>query len=220
MADFAILDYTNRLVFEDDDIAVLGFCHGPLLGNAGTTFVAVAAGTLTISNAHGHYRLGVGMYACVPSPASFAGRNCRALLATAKNYRGIFALGGPAEDGGRLRYIDGCSDTGLIQPLKRGDPCLNYLHFPSATRQTPHHHPSHRVGLVLAGEGLCHHGDKTTPMAPGSMWLIPAGAEHWFETAEATLRVVAFHPDSEFGPTDEDHQMLNATLTGAMRETL
>jgi mannose-6-phosphate isomerase-like protein (cupin superfamily) len=221
MLDFAILDYTDSVAFEDDDIAVLGFAGRQQLCTAGTTFVVVAGGALTLSNDTGHYQLGAGMYACAPASAAVTGRNCRALLVTAKHYRGIFALGGPAENGGRLRYIDGCSDTGLIQPLKRGDPCLNYLHFPGRTRQTPHHHPSHRVGLVLAGEGLCHHkganggasGDwRTTPMARGSMWLIPAGAEHWFETADATLRVVAFHPDSEFGPTDEDHQMLNATL--------
>jgi quercetin dioxygenase-like cupin family protein len=69
--------------------------------------------------------------------------------------------------------------------------------------------------LVYAGEGLCHTGAQTTPMRPGDMWFIPAGLEHWFETDEATLRVIAFHPDSEFGPTDESHQMLNATVTTA-----
>jgi hypothetical protein len=213
MADFAILGYTNAVDFEDDDIAVVGFSSGRrhYPKATGTTFVAVADGALTVNG----LRLEAGMYACAPEPATFEARDCRALLATAKGYRGMFALGGPVENSGRLRYIDGCSDTGLIQPLKCGDPCLNYLHFPGKTRQTPHYHPSHRVGLVFAGEGLCHTGARTTPMWPGDMWLIPAGLEHWFETDEATLRVIAFHPDSEFGPTDESHQMLNATLTAA-----
>jgi|HubBroStandDraft_3_1064219.scaffolds.fasta_scaffold06339_2 hypothetical protein len=212
--DFAILDYTNSVVFEDDDVAIAGLSHGRRQGPeaAGTTFVAVAAGALWVNER----RLDAGMYACAPEPAAFEGSpDCRALLATAKRYHGLFSLGGPIENSGRLRYIDGCSDTGLIQPLKLGDPCLNYLHFPGKTRQTPHYHPSHRVGLVYAGEGLCHTGAQTTPMRPGDMWFIPAGLEHWFETDEATLRVIAFHPDSEFGPTDESHQMLNATVTTA-----
>jgi quercetin dioxygenase-like cupin family protein len=211
MIDFAILDYTNAVAFEDDDIAVSGFSEGDFLVHTGTTFVVVARGALEVDG----YRVGAGMYACAPAPATFSGRGCRALLATVKRYQGIFALGGPVEKTGRLRYIDGCTDTGLIQPLKRGDPCLNALFFPVHTRQTPHYHPSHRIGTVLDGEGLCHHGDKVTPMRPGDMWLIPAGCWHWFETGKHSLRVVAFHPDSECGPTDETHQMLDATLVAA-----
>jgi hypothetical protein len=47
-----------------------------------------------------------------------------------------FALGGPCEAFGRLRYIDGCSDSLLVGPAVRGDPCLNHLHFPPGVSQT------------------------------------------------------------------------------------
>jgi quercetin dioxygenase-like cupin family protein len=211
MVDFAILEYTNEIAFEDADITVAGIEDGHWFARAGTSFVVTVRGQLYLNR--GHW-VREGMYASLPGPAVLGG-DCRAMVVTAKRYEGIFVLGGPVEQSGRLRYIDGCTDTGLIQPLRRGDPCLNALFFPARTRQTPHYHPSHRVGTVLDGSGLCHHGDKVTPMRPGDMWIIPAGCWHWFETAAEPLRVVAFHPDSEFGPTDESHQMLDATLTAA-----
>jgi mannose-6-phosphate isomerase-like protein (cupin superfamily) len=77
---------------------------------------------------------------------------------------------------------------------QRGDPCLNYLHFPAHTLQTPHHHPSQRGGLVYDGEGLCHTRAQTMVTRPGSMWLIPAGLEHWFQTNDSALRILAFIP--------------------------
>lgn len=199
----------NPVLFEGDKILASGFSGGVVERADGTTYVAVASGALT---ANGHL-LKTGMFAAIPGPAIFVAERCCAMLVTVKTYRGIFLLGGPIENGGRLRYIDGCTDTGLIQPLRQGDPCLNYLHFPAGIRQTEHHHPSHRIGLVFAGEGLCHHDDElVTPMRSGGIFIIPAGTPHRFETADHVLRIVAFHPDSEFGPTDESHQMLNATL--------
>jgi mannose-6-phosphate isomerase-like protein (cupin superfamily) len=220
MGDFAIFDSfaDNPVVFEDDELSAVGLSAAEEFRvNSGTVFVAVGSGKLWLNN----YLVGTGMYACAPAPAVVIARHCRALLATVKHYRGIFMVGGPLESGGRLRYINGCTDTGLIQPLRCGDPCLNYLHFPAAIRQDAHHHPSHRIGLVYSGQGLCH-SDKTTPlggstdritaMRTGGIFVIPAGTRHWFETSDETLRIVAFHPDSEWGPTDESHQMLNATL--------
>ena len=44
-------------------------------------------------------------------------------------YRGI-DLVGKVESTGRLSYIDGCTDTLLISPPRKGDACLNHLHFP------------------------------------------------------------------------------------------
>ena len=63
------------------------------------------------------------------------------------HYRAFFTIGGEIEDKGRLRYIDGCTDSLLIPPVKKGDPCLNHLHFPKNITQTPHTHPSHRIYL-------------------------------------------------------------------------
>jgi hypothetical protein len=45
------------------------------------------------------------------------------------------------------------------------------------------------------------------------LWCIEAGGEHKFSTPYGEeLQVIAFHPDSDFGPTDEDHPMLNRTI--------
>lgn len=215
MNQFAILDCGNRIVFEDREIAVIGLSGNvaPVdCGAVGTVFVAVAEGMVWL----GEYRLTAGMYAALPLAAAWTMRSFRgrALLVAVRNYAGVFSFGGPLESTGRLRYIDGCTDTGLIPPLRRGDPCLNALFFPPGIRQTPHRHPSHRVGLVFDGEGLCHTDGQTTPMRPGDLFVIPAGSRHCFETAGSAMRIVAFHPDSEVGPTDESHQMLAATLTG------
>jgi mannose-6-phosphate isomerase-like protein (cupin superfamily) len=198
----------NPTIFEDDDVCAVGFSGNRIKTETGTTFVAVASGELRLND----YLVGAGMYACMPGAVDLVAQQpCCALVATAKRYRGIFMIGGPLEDCGRLRYINGCTDTGLIQPLRCGDPCLNFLHFPAATSQDAHHHPSHRIGLVCGGEGLCHTPTSTVPLRSGGIFVLPAGTRHWFTTADAAMRIVAFHPDSEFGPTDESHQMLNAT---------
>jgi quercetin dioxygenase-like cupin family protein len=48
-------------------------------------------------------------------------------------------------------------------------------------------------------------------MEEGNIFIIPAGVLHHFETDGSQMDIVAFHPDSDFGPTDEKHQMLEAT---------
>jgi quercetin dioxygenase-like cupin family protein len=213
--EFAILERNNHTVFEDDEIAVCGLLGdffvdcGGMYGD-GTTFVAVADGELVINQ---EYRLYRGMYASLPAGHVLKGVNAIALIVHRKEYEGLFALGGPLEERGRLRYIDGCTDTGLIQPPKKGEACLNGLFFPPGIQQTRHYHPSHRVGLVYDGQGLCH-AHRTSPMRPGDLFIIPKRAWHGFETAGVGMRIIAFHPDSDFGATDESHQMLDATLTG------
>ena len=126
-------------------------------------------------------------------------------------------FGGPVEDRGRLRYIDGCTDSLLIPPVKRGNPCLNALFFPPNINQTPHTHPSFRAGLVIAGEGECVLEDKVVPLLPGQAFLIREDGLHSFRTSpEQSLTVIAFHPDSDFGPQDEDHPMINRTIVNGI----
>ena len=126
--------------------------------------------------------------------------------------RGLFQIGGPVEETGRLRYIDGCSDTLLIAPPMLGDPCLNLLHIPPGTHQTEHTHPSLRVGIVVDGAGVCRTPDGETPLTPGLVFAIRTDGRHSFHTEDTALRIVAWHPDSDFGPTHAQHPMLNRTL--------
>ena len=121
--------------------------------------------------------------------------------------------GGYMEETGRNRYIDGCSSSLLVMPPSRGDPCVNHLHIVAGTVQTEHHHPSDRVGMVVRGYGLaCHEAGPPLRLRPGLAWRLPAGERHHFETFDRALDVLVFHPDSAWGPTDEAHQMLDATI--------
>jgi len=45
------------------------------------------------------------------------------------------------------------------------------------------------------------------------IWIIPQGVVHSFHTADSgqELNVVAYHPDTDHGPEDETHPMLNRT---------
>lgn len=127
-----------------------------------------------------------------------------------------FQIGGPIERTGRLRYIDGCTDSLLIPPWRLGEPCLNLLHLPAGIEQTMHTHPSDRVGVVVRGRGQCVTPDGFTELAPGVLWRIPADALHRFRTEQNELLIVAWHPDSDYGPTHDDHPMIRRTLVGGV----
>jgi hypothetical protein len=136
----------------------------------------------------------------------------RGLVISRLGYRGLRQIGGPLEAEGRLRYIDGCSDTLLVCPPLLGEPCLNHLHIPAHTCQSIHTHPSVRIGAILKGRGECHTPQGVFPLQPGLAWYIPTGCLHSFVTTESSLDVVAWHPDSDFGPTHENHPMINRTI--------
>lgn len=127
-------------------------------------------------------------------------------------YNATFLVGGPIEEVGRLKYIDGCTDSLLIPPVKFGDACFNHLHFPPGINQTMHTHPSMRVGLVSAGEGECVTPYGNTPLFPGQIFIIHEEGQHCFKTFDRTMDVIAYHPDSDFGPKDEEHPMINRTI--------
>lgn len=151
-------------------------------------------------------------------------------------YKAMFALGGPLEQQGRLKYIDGCTDSLLIAPVKLGDPCFNHLHFPTGIDQTQHTHPSHRIGIVAKGSGLCKTPFGDLPLNTGDIFIIkewdglqyetgldgkqyPVG-QHAFQTFESSMDVIAFHPDSDFGATDEVHPMINRTIVDGVSASL
>lgn len=147
-----------------------------------------------------------------------AGGTCRVIVSQREGFRGVRAAGGPVEELGRLRYIDGCSDSLLACPPVKGDPCLNHLHFPDGIIQTEHWHPSTRAGTVARGVGWCETPAGLTPLVPGMAFHIPTGGLHRFITEAAPMDVIAYHPDTDWGPTDEDHPMVNRTWIGEGRK--
>lgn len=149
------------------------------------------------------------------------------------NFKAMNVVGGPIEPQGRLKYIDGCTDSLLIPAVKMGDPCLNHLHFPKEIIQTPHTHPTHRIGIVAKGNGTCVTPFGDLPLTEGMIFIIrewdgesesegldgsmyPVGT-HKFNTGESTMDVIAFHPDSDFGPTDIEHPMINRTFVDGVK---
>lgn len=183
------------------------------LPSEGTHYFFAHSGASALERgAAGTYPLGAGMFASVPGALVVNGTAGAGLVITHAGYDGLFQLGGPIEDKGRLRYIDGCTDSLLLAPPVLGDPCLNHLHIPAGTTQTRHVHPSIRVGMVVRGEGVCVTPERELSLHPGLAFMIPAEQLHSFHTKASSLDVVVYHPDSDTGPTHEDHPMLNRTL--------
>jgi hypothetical protein len=127
-------------------------------------------------------------------------------------YRGLFQVGGPVEADGRLCYIDNCRTTILVPPPRMGDPVFNYLVFPPKTEQTMHLHPTLRLGVVIDGSGECvTPASPRIPLTKGDVFCLPEGYQHCFYSGPQGMKVIAYHPDSDTGPTDQDHPMLNRT---------
>lgn len=179
------------------------------LDDEGTHFGFVFRGGSRLRTRWGAFDLVPGMFFSLPGGGSLEGGS--GFLVSSRHHRGMFMLGGPVEERGRLRYIDGCTDTLLLAPPRLGEPCLNLLHIPPHTHQSEHTHPSLRAGVIVSGRGRCRTRREIVELRPGTAFLIPAGVHHCFNTDREPLRVIAYHPDSDFGPTDEDHPMVNRT---------
>jgi mannose-6-phosphate isomerase-like protein (cupin superfamily) len=169
-----------------------------------------------LSTVDGDFPLKKGMYFSLPGGGSISGG--KGIIIERQGYKGLFTLGGPIEQRGRLKYIDGCTDSILVPPVKLGDPCLNVLYFPANTNQTEHTHSSVRMVIVVKGTGECiTYADITSekeyiPLKPGTIFVVRENQVHAFRTFDSEMVVVAYHPDSDFGPQDENHPMLNRTI--------
>lgn len=196
------------------------FCHPPgevtALEEGSTHYGYVLEGECTVTERGRRVSAGPNTFFCVAGAARLEGLG-RCVVSTRFHYKGLTLFGGEVEDWGRLEYIDGCTDTLLIAPVKRGEPCLNALYFPPATHQTRHVHPSVRCGVVVSGEGTCKTLSGDYPLAKGTVFFLPPETYHAFHTGDvpvagrSALTVLAFHPDSDFGPTDAQHPMINRT---------
>lgn len=183
--------------------------------DGGATYGFVMQGAVRVSpnSSDEAYKLVEGQWFHFPDGLTLTLDDETRVVVTQKvGFRGVTAVGGPIEELGRLKYIDGCSDTLLVCPPLLGDPCFNHLHFPKEIDQTEHNHPSNRSGGIARGRGECITPYGDTPLIPGLIFHIPWGGLHRFRTSYYDeLDVIAYHPDSDWGPTDEEHPMVNRT---------
>ena len=186
------------------------------LSTEGTHFGYVQSGVAELSCESGEFRLGAGMYFSAPMSARISG-NSSGFVVSRLGFVGLFQIGGKIESKGRLNYIDGSTDTLLIAPVLKGDPCLNLLYFPPGIDQTPHTHPSLRAGIIAAGQGFCRTEREVIPMRAGSVFIIHPEQIHSFITEDSEMKIIAYHPDSDFGATHEDHPMINRTIVNGLR---
>jgi hypothetical protein len=217
-------NHVFRVQLRDGEVRAFDF-------RAGAVFGYLAAGAVLL-RAHDRaaVRLLAGEFFCLTDDLELEhdeltiGATAIVFLIAQAGFRGFpLRAGGPIETRGRLKYIDRCSDTLLIPPVLKGAPCLNHLHFPPGINQTYHTHPSLRAGIVARGRGFCEQtignvppadgvGVLTTPLEPGGLFLIAPGGWHRFlTTPDESMDVIAFHPDSDFGPEHENHPMVNRT---------
>lgn len=182
-----------------------------------TAYVYAFNATVLVSTPTRRHAIRPGEYGRFAGPAKFTNTNVTEengghFLAVKNNHSGTTLKGGPIEQTGRLRYIDGCTDSLLLPPDKYGDPCLNHLHFPQGIDQTMHIHPSARIGIVARGRGVAITPDNEYALIPGLAFVITPDGLHRFRTEGETMDVIAFHPESDFGPQDDDHPMVNRTI--------
>ncbi len=185
------------------------------LARDATHFGYIHGGRAEIECESGSFHLSRGMYFCIPRGGRVRGES-QGIVVSRSGYFGFFQIGGPTEERGRLDYIDGCTDSLLVPPILLGDPCLNLLHFPPHIHQTQHTHPSMRIGIVASGRGECLTPEATIPLVAGGVFGIPAHGLHGFSTGEEPMRVIAYHPDSDFGATHERHPMINRTMVNGV----
>src|SRR5687767_10081485 len=85
----------------------------------GTHYGAVFSGRIAVRCRSGEFEIGAGMVFCVPGELGLRGEG-EVFGLTHFRSKGFFQIAGPIEAHGRLRYIDGCTDSLLIAPQRRG----------------------------------------------------------------------------------------------------
>jgi quercetin dioxygenase-like cupin family protein len=207
MSDFTDTEYPSLVYGIDNGDPIV-------LTNSGTLFGFVWTGSLSVHADDTKYEINAFHYFSIPfGERVVLSGSARGFFVVRQGYRGLPSVGGPVESKGRLRYIDGCSDTLLISPVVKGDPCFNLLHFPAGIDQTKHTHPTIRAGLVHGGEGRCLTASGVEDLKPGRMFILYPDAIHAFSTeGYEGMNLTVFHPDSDFGPSHEEHPMLNRTI--------
>ena len=115
-------------------------------------------------------------------------------------------------DLGNLVYMDGATNTNIVNPGRSGDPCVNYVNFPAGMVQTRHVHPSHRVGLVLKGHCTTEtENGHNVDLKAGDVFYMPRNTWHNFVCDDEDMIAFVMHPDSEDGPTDQKNPLKTRT---------
>lgn len=185
---------------------------GGHIPDAGATYGFVIQGAASFISDNASWFLSEGQWFSFANGFNFVlDHDSRIVVLQKLDFLGLNTAGGPIEDKGRLKYIDKCSDTILVGPPYLGDPCFNHLHFPIGIDQTEHTHPSVRAGAIASGRGWCETPYGRSELEPGVIFTIPRDGKHRFITDETFMNVIAYHPDSDWGPTDEIHPMVNRT---------
>lgn len=202
--------YPTYSMFFDKDIKEQGLPHATTYGYVLSGSAKVTANSQNWFLQEGNYFAFHGSYDIDNS------KDLNLWTVTKLGYR-CMPMVGQVESNGRLSYIDGCSDSVLVSMPRYGDPVLNYLHFPTGIYQTQHTHPSIRMGVVISGEGEAFQEKSNNsdgwvkPLKKGCMFMLTEQELHSFRTTDSHMDIVAFHPDSDTGPTDENHSMINRT---------
>lgn len=115
-----------------------------------------------------------------------------------------------------LPYVNGCSTTELLPPIRKGDPTFQLLHIPPHTSEQAHHiHSTARVVYVYSGKGQSIIGQenavRTEPLMPGSVIVLDKMVPHHFVSGEEPLVVLPLHIYSSPGQSEYDHPMMNGT---------
>jgi glyoxylate utilization-related uncharacterized protein len=203
-------EHTDHLAFDELDVHTWN--GGELaMDGAASHFVIVLNGHMDLDYDNKRVTMSETWYGVFPGEVQISGQGA-ALIISSVNYAALPLFGGPLEQDGRLRYVDGCTNSLLIAPPVCGEPCLNFLNLPAGTYQTPHTHPTIRVGMVVSGHGGCGTAENRLVFEPGSVFIIPPDALHSFQTDDEHIRIMLFHPDSVVGPTHTDQTMLNNTF--------
>jgi quercetin dioxygenase-like cupin family protein len=174
-------------------------------------YIVICDGKFEVKLINSTHELSKGWFGSFPGLAHMRGEG-RAVVVSSVGCHSPTLIGGPIEERGRLRYVDGCTSSMLLSPPVRGEPCLNFMHLPNQVSQTMHTHPSLRAGIILSGGGQCETESGEFPFKTGTVFFIPPDLPHSFRSRDETLRIAIFHPDSDSGPTHTDHTMLNRTF--------
>lgn len=190
----------------------------------GGVYGVVTQGSVLLAENQTFHTIKAGHFFTTKKGAKFQLEDPQTVIVTVQfeQYKGVFTLG-EIPSFGNLGYINGAYNRVLSGPQMKGLPCLNSLHIDVPIDQTAHTHPSTRVGVIMDGNieaRIYRNEDDKLPrkliLAKGDVFVMKPDTIHSFHKTDAQgdnpMHLVAFHPDSETGPTHEVAPMMTNSL--------